>query len=347
MLATTEPGDYESGAGLGVFRSDDFGESWTRATRDERPTYRIGGGDLDAYLTTHDAYAARLMRQNASTAGLRAVTSLYFTANGAEVTKSTSGRLVFTKLFGRGRGEHTHGGGEGRVYTFPDIIGHAKAHRAQYLRDALTILRGHQLAGSPAPTGRRRRDSFEAWSERVAWALAWCSGFSPVEAHAPDGSDVEGEAARAAVIAWRGAFGLDVVITAAELREQLAAADPSKPGAAGVAVARSRVQLRNVVAELCDAQDFARTTPRGIGKRLASRVVGLPVEAPDGARLVVTSRKNRNDVMEYALTTAGGVAGFAGFAGFDSSTHTETVRPNDTSNDDAPDGCQFLSLIHI
>ena len=46
IVSTTEPGDYASGSGLGVFRSDDAGESWRRITEDGRPAYRIGGGDL-------------------------------------------------------------------------------------------------------------------------------------------------------------------------------------------------------------------------------------------------------------------------------------------------------------
>jgi len=45
-IATTDPGDYSSADGLGVFRSDDSGESWTRITTDPRPALRIGGGDL-------------------------------------------------------------------------------------------------------------------------------------------------------------------------------------------------------------------------------------------------------------------------------------------------------------
>ncbi|HYL02141.1 MAG TPA: hypothetical protein VEU54_01860 [Steroidobacteraceae bacterium] len=45
-VGTTEPGEYSSAAGLGVFRSDDAGESWTRITSDPRPALRIGGGDL-------------------------------------------------------------------------------------------------------------------------------------------------------------------------------------------------------------------------------------------------------------------------------------------------------------
>ena len=45
-VATNEAGQYSSAAGLGVFRSDDAGESWTRITNDPRPALRIGGGDL-------------------------------------------------------------------------------------------------------------------------------------------------------------------------------------------------------------------------------------------------------------------------------------------------------------
>jgi photosystem II stability/assembly factor-like uncharacterized protein len=45
-VGTSEPGEYSSAAGLGVFRSDDRGESWSRITSDPRPALRIGGGDL-------------------------------------------------------------------------------------------------------------------------------------------------------------------------------------------------------------------------------------------------------------------------------------------------------------
>jgi photosystem II stability/assembly factor-like uncharacterized protein len=45
-VATTAEGDYSSGAGLGVYRSEDGGDNWVRATTDPRPALRIGGGDL-------------------------------------------------------------------------------------------------------------------------------------------------------------------------------------------------------------------------------------------------------------------------------------------------------------
>jgi len=45
-LATTHESGYASAAGLGVYRSDDAGENWYKATDDPRPALKIGGGDL-------------------------------------------------------------------------------------------------------------------------------------------------------------------------------------------------------------------------------------------------------------------------------------------------------------
>jgi len=45
-IATKGEGAYGSGAGLGVYRSDDAGETWYKATDDPRPALKIGGGDL-------------------------------------------------------------------------------------------------------------------------------------------------------------------------------------------------------------------------------------------------------------------------------------------------------------
>jgi photosystem II stability/assembly factor-like uncharacterized protein len=41
-----ETGAYASGAGLGIYRSDDAGANWYQVTTDPRPAERIGGGDL-------------------------------------------------------------------------------------------------------------------------------------------------------------------------------------------------------------------------------------------------------------------------------------------------------------
>ncbi len=46
IVAQNQPHGYESGAGLGMYRSDDGGENWTKITDDPRPVMLIGGGDL-------------------------------------------------------------------------------------------------------------------------------------------------------------------------------------------------------------------------------------------------------------------------------------------------------------
>ncbi len=45
-VASNLEGDYQTGNGLGIYRSDDAGATWHLATTDPRPAFRIGGGDL-------------------------------------------------------------------------------------------------------------------------------------------------------------------------------------------------------------------------------------------------------------------------------------------------------------
>jgi photosystem II stability/assembly factor-like uncharacterized protein len=45
-IATKRQSGYATGAGLAVYRSDDAGENWYKATDDPRPALKIGGGDL-------------------------------------------------------------------------------------------------------------------------------------------------------------------------------------------------------------------------------------------------------------------------------------------------------------
>ncbi len=45
-LSTTVPSGYADAKGLGVYRSDDAGETWRKITDDPRPAMKIGGGDL-------------------------------------------------------------------------------------------------------------------------------------------------------------------------------------------------------------------------------------------------------------------------------------------------------------
>lgn len=46
VASTTKPTSYQTDEGMGFFRSDDAGETWSRVTSDPRPAMKIGGGDL-------------------------------------------------------------------------------------------------------------------------------------------------------------------------------------------------------------------------------------------------------------------------------------------------------------
>ena len=49
-IGTTEQNGYGTGTGMGLFRSDDSGETWHEITDDGRPEARIGGGDVPEIL---------------------------------------------------------------------------------------------------------------------------------------------------------------------------------------------------------------------------------------------------------------------------------------------------------
>jgi len=46
VFSTTTPSAYATGKGMGLYRSEDGGETWSKATDDPRPVMKIGGGDL-------------------------------------------------------------------------------------------------------------------------------------------------------------------------------------------------------------------------------------------------------------------------------------------------------------
>ena len=68
-----EGGGYASDAGLGVYRSDNAGESWSKVTDDPRPAMKIGGGDLPiAVVDPKDAntvYSASIVTTRSTDGG--------------------------------------------------------------------------------------------------------------------------------------------------------------------------------------------------------------------------------------------------------------------------------------
>jgi hypothetical protein len=61
--------------GVGVYRSDDAGESWYKATDDPRPAMKIGGGDLAVPVVDPKnpdvVYSASIVTERSRTAARR------------------------------------------------------------------------------------------------------------------------------------------------------------------------------------------------------------------------------------------------------------------------------------
>ncbi len=72
-IATMTESGYGRAGGLGVYRSDDAGESWTKITDDPRPALRIGGGDLPVPLVDPQnpdvVYSASIVTERSTDGG--------------------------------------------------------------------------------------------------------------------------------------------------------------------------------------------------------------------------------------------------------------------------------------
>jgi photosystem II stability/assembly factor-like uncharacterized protein len=72
-LSTMAEGGYARATGLGVYRSDDAGETWRKITDDPRPAMKIGGGDLAVPLVDpkdpDTVYSASLVTERSTDGG--------------------------------------------------------------------------------------------------------------------------------------------------------------------------------------------------------------------------------------------------------------------------------------
>lgn len=297
----------------------------------------IEGSILEAALTAYDTLAIR---------GLGALvdrefpwrTTIYATGNGVSYSHDMSGRVVHIMMFGRGR--NTAGAEPGtveRTYRHPDLQGYVTQKRGDLLKDALTILRAHVVAGRPRAA--TTLDTFESWSRTVADPIAWASGYDPVKARPPEHTDRDTNSARRVALAWANSFSGET-ITLREVIARCLTADPSKPGARGLVHAEAVADLREALSDMAGT-DLSRMTDRhktSVAVRLKRDVVGRTFPVAGGGTVTVRSRgKNRQDVALYeAQTEASKVATceLAG-AGEDSHAHTRDAHARDAHAWDA------------
>lgn len=245
----------------------------------------VESGALEAILTS-DTYAARVLGASA-TPELPWRTTLYLTANHATFSADAAKRFRFVLMHGRGVVTAGEAPGETvRVFRHPRLLAHVLEHRDAYLRDALTILRAHVLAGRPAGASL---DAFEAWAEVVAGAVLWAYDADPALAHAPAEANRDRTTARAVVAAWCVAQR-ERSTTLSALRERIVAGEPRL------------VALRDALADLADVADFSRATVKSLGSRLA-RIAGRTMAAPWGGTMRLDAKEDRTGVKVYTATS--------------------------------------------
>jgi len=151
-------------------------------------------------------------------------------------------------------------------FRHPDLIGWVTANRGRLVSNALTILRGHHIAGRP-PMGLKPMGSYEGWSAAVRSAVVW-SGL-------PDPAGSRRELAQRAD---QDAIGLERLI------EGWSEIDP---GGAGLTVAeavknldadpKAYAILRSAITELVPTRSGKPPSIRSIGMKmhhLHRRVIG-------------------------------------------------------------------------
>ena len=129
-----------------------------------------GSGPLDSALTSPEIND-RILGQSATTGAIELRPCWFLSGNNISPSRDAYRRWLVCNL------ETDLECPEERAdLTITDLLAHVREHRPELVRDALTILKSHALAGRPtgawAPLG-----SFEEWDKIVRGAVFFCTGY--------------------------------------------------------------------------------------------------------------------------------------------------------------------------
>lgn len=238
---------------------------------------RIDGGMLELALTSHDTIAARILGHTEDRE-MPWRSTVYLTGNGATYSDDMSRRLLHIALLSRARVEGVvTASSEARTFRYPELVSHVLDHRPALLRDALTILRAHVVAGRPS--SGQTLPSYEAWARVVAHAAWWASGTDPQRARPPESASGDTDAALRVALAWEALFQT-ARHTLATMRAQL------KGEASGLDVA---AELTAALADLAGAADLAKVSPGSLGRWFEQHVVGRVFPDPNGGTVCIVA----------------------------------------------------------
>ncbi len=153
----------------------------------------FGGGPLDAVLTATDRVELRVLgRSEVATLRWRAVTLAG--GNNVQLGADTTRRCLVARLEPDVERPEERTG-----YRHPDLVGWVRAERPRLVCAALTILRGHAVAGRP-DMGIQRWGSFDDWRAIVAAAIVWAGGADVIGCRASGDGERDPEAGALAVV---------------------------------------------------------------------------------------------------------------------------------------------------
>jgi putative DNA primase/helicase len=215
-------------------------------------TRQLRSDALDAVLTG-TSYRERVLGRNEELT-LDVRTLFIATANNASLSPDLVRRALHIRLEGDTERPEARSG-----FAHPDLRAHILEKRADYLRAALTIVRGYFVAGCP-DMKLRPMGSFEAWSKVVRNALVWAGQADPLETQEAlrETSDPEQEAMEQLLTAWHLVYG-ERSVTVRNVLADLA--DPHDP--------RER-ELMSAVSVFCDTDPGKLPSPRKLGNKLRS-----------------------------------------------------------------------------
>jgi hypothetical protein len=230
---------------------------------------KLASPPLDAALTS-DSYKGRVLGKTEMTAAVPMKIVWFATGNGLVIGADTARRTVIARLEpGTDHPEDRTGPRPGTTWKYPDIIGYAQEHRAEFLSYALTIVKAYIMAGRPT-VNVKPMGSFEAWSNTIRAAIVYSGAADPCETVAQArAADLQASALRMMVECWPVAD--DVMVTAVSLIEWANMEPPLGDMTARAMFDKQRPireQWRNALLEWLPAKRGDLPTARDLGYAL-------------------------------------------------------------------------------
>lgn len=247
----------------------------------------LGSAALAAALTSGTFSDRLLGTQRIITAPLRAV--WLATGNGLRLARDLGRRTVVVDLDAGGEHPEDRGG-----WKYPDVRAHVEREHPRLLVAALTLLRGHALAGRPSH-GQPALGGFEDWDRTVRACVMWAGVGDPDGGRARLRAEGDADLAdlRGALAAWIDAIGprpvsvaevLTIAERHAELRTALEALVPSRLSGGSLGKALGRVAGRIVdglqVGRMGVVHGIQRWAVARVEKVENGNVISTPISTP-------------------------------------------------------------------